>query len=184
MMKKFTLSMAALLLTAVVLFAQDPQVPDFKNTPMILKKDGSLAKLEKQTSEIKHKAKAMGYGGTSTYLNFTDGASPVRLSTDAVFIIKVADAETDPETVFYVTKVIPHNKTREVDLVNISAFAGYGAGGKSTKKDQIKVEYEKISPGVYRVMPKDLARNTEYAFIPVAASTTGGNSVVFLFGTL
>jgi hypothetical protein len=48
-----------------ILMAQDPQVPDFKNSPMILKKDGSLGKLEKQTSEIKHKAKAMGYGGTS-----------------------------------------------------------------------------------------------------------------------
>ena len=166
-----------------VLMAQEPQIPDFKNSPMILKKDGSLGKLEKQTSEIKHKAKAMGYGGTTTYLNFTDPASPVKVGKDVVFIVKLNDAETDPESVFYLTKVQHGSKSRSVDLVNVSAFAAYGAGGKSTKKDYVKLDYEKVAPGVYKIIPKDLEAANEYAFVSTAQSTSGSNSIVYLFGT-
>ncbi len=165
------------------LLAQEPQIPDFKNSPMILKKDGSLGKLEKQTSEIKHKAKAMGYGGTTTYLNFTDPKSTVRTGTDVVFIIKLNDAETDPESVFYLTKVQHGSKSRSVDLVNVSAFAAYGAGGKSTKKDYVKLDYEKVSPGVYKIKPSGLEAANEYAFVSTSQSTSGSNSIVYLFGT-
>ena len=171
-----------LLSTAIgfgAIVAQTPQVPDFKNSPMILKKDGSLEKLEKQNSEIK--VKSAPYVGTTRFISITGGKSPVRVKPDVVFIVKV-DAETDPETVFYVQASKGGNKNREIDMEKISAYAGYGAKGKSVKKDQIALNYEKISTGVYKITPTGLKPGTEYGFVSAGQGASGTQSTVFLFG--
>ena len=56
-MKKTMLLLTAVIISAVSVFAQDAQIPDFKNSPMLLKKDGSISKLEKTTTEVKSKTK-------------------------------------------------------------------------------------------------------------------------------
>ena len=159
--------------------AQTPQVPDFKNSPMILKTDGSLEKLEKQNSEIK--VKNVPYVGTTRFINITGGKSPVRVAPDAVFIVKV-DAETDPETVFYLQDAKGGKKSREIDMEKISNYSGYGAKGGSVKKDQKPLNFEKVTVGVYKITATGLKAGTEYAFVQTSQGASGAQSTVFLFG--
>ncbi len=170
----------ALLLSASSVNAQS--VPDFKNSPMAVGADGNLLKLEKKSVEIKAKVKAMGYGGMSTFLNIDGKNSPVRLKPNAQFMLKV-DVDTDPETVFYLTPTKEVRNTREVEMNRTSAFAAYGAKGKSVKKDDITLEFSKVSEGVYKLVPSaPLVSGTEYAFVSAAQGASGQQSVVFLFG--
>ncbi|HEY0261873.1 MAG TPA: hypothetical protein VGB95_02525, partial [Chitinophagales bacterium] len=109
-MKKIALSLIAIAI-ATSTFAQDattgPQIPDFKNTPMGLKPDGSLAKLEKPTQELKSKTKGFSYGAkVVSFLNILGAVSPVNIpASKAKFIVKMQDEETDPEGMLYITKV-------------------------------------------------------------------------------
>jgi hypothetical protein len=178
-MKKTMMTLLCAAISVGVLFAQAPQVPDFKNSPMVVKKDGSLEKLEKQNSEIK--TKAVPYVGVTRFISITGSKSPVRVHQDAVFIFKI-DAETDPETVFYIQKSKGDHKNREIDMEKMSAWAGYGAKGKSVKKDQVKLNFEKVSDGVYKIRPEGLAAGNEYAFVSSTQGASGGQSTVFLFG--
>jgi hypothetical protein len=163
------------------IMAQDAQVPDFKNEPMMVKKDGSLGRLEKTTGEARSKGAAgpfsYGYGASSAYTNdyitFQQAKSPVRFGTDAKFIVKLTDAETDPDAVFYLTKAIIHKNTREIYT--------HKAGGKSLKDSYVQIDWEKVSPGVYRIIPKGLTPGTEYGFVSTAGGA--GHTLVFLFGT-
>jgi hypothetical protein len=181
-MKKNAVTILTLLFTFVA-FAQQQAVPDFKNSPMVIGPDGTLVKLEKKSVEIKAKAKAMGYGGVSMFLNIDGQKSPVRVGSGSTFIIKV-EADVDPETVFYLTPTKIVGKTREVEISRTSAFAAYGAKGKSVKKDDITLEFEKVTDGVYKMKPtQPLVAGTEYAFVSTAQGASGQQSVVFLFGT-
>jgi hypothetical protein len=176
--------MKNVLLAVVALFvafgasAQVP-VPDFKNAPSLLK-DGKLVKLEKQASEVKAKVNGMGYGGTSQMVTIDGGSSPVTAPSKPEFVLKV-DADADPETIFYLAKCLEHKKVREVEVGKTSAFAGYGASGKSVKRFHIKLSYEKVSDGVYKVKVDEALEAGEYAFVPSAGGAAGSMSSVYCF---
>ena len=181
-MKKTVLLLVAVAVSAGFVFAQDVQIPDFKMTPMVIKADGSLSKLEKPTQEVKSKTKGFSYGASAvTFLNILGGHSPIKLDPkDASFVVKLYDAETDPEGTIYFTKVIVSKDTRELELAQ-SASAGasmFGGGkGKSVQRDDIKPEFTKVAPGVYKFVPSTpLNPGTEYGIV------LPGN-VAFCFGT-
>jgi hypothetical protein len=183
-MKKVLITATCLLLVGFIALATT-QIPDFKNQPMLVKADGSLSKLEKQSAEMKSKAKGMGYGGISTFLNLIGTSSPVSINAnDAKFIMKVED-EVDPETLFYLTPCAVKGKGREVEMARASAFAGYGAKGKSTRKDDIQLEFSKVEKNVYTISiasATPLVSGKQYAFVSSAQGTSGSATVVFLFG--
>jgi hypothetical protein len=156
-------------------------IPDFKNQPMLLK-DGQLSKLEKQTAEMKVKAKGMGYGGVSNYINLVPANSPVAMGNRSPeFVIKVED-DVDPETVFYLTLCKTTGKNRQVEMMRMSAFAAYGAGGKSTKKDHVSLTYTKIADNVFKITVDEPLESGEYAFVNSSQGTTGGAmTVVYCF---
>jgi hypothetical protein len=179
--------MMACVLIAGTGFSQTQQVPEFKNTPMLLKKDGSLAKLEKQVAEVKSRVKGFSYGAKSvTFVNILGENSPVVIDpADAQFIVKLPDAETDPETAWNLTKVISAKKSRELELSESAAAiaVGFGGKGKSVKRDDVKLEYEKVEPGVYKFRPvTPLTPGTEYALQNTIAGNAS-NTTIFLFGT-
>jgi hypothetical protein len=171
-----------MIVATVSVFAQSGLAPDFKNQPMLLQ-DGRLVKLEKQTSEMKTKAKAMGWGGASNFIFLSGENSPVTVPSNPVFYIKVDD-DVDPETVFYLTKVTKFNKNgREIEMMRVSAFAGYGGKGKSTKEGQIACNYEKVEGTVFKFFPLEPLESGEYAFVSVSQGTTGSSqSMVYAFG--
>ena len=158
--------------------AQVP-VPDFKNQPALLK-DGKIVKLEKQNSEIKGKVNGMGYGGTSQMLTIDGGSSPVSAPSKPEFVVKV-DADADPETIFYLAKCLEHKKVREVEVGKSSAFAAYGATGKSVKRNHVKLNFEKVSEGVYKIKPDEALEEGEYSFVPNAGGAAGSMSAVYCF---
>ena len=181
-MKKTMLLLVAVVISASAVFAQEAQIPDFKNTPMLLKADGSLSKLEKATSEVKSKTKGFSYGASVvTFINILGGHSPVKIDPkDAQFIMKLNDAETDPEGVLYLTKVIVSKDTRELELAQSAAAmaAAFGGKGKSVKRDDIKCEYTKVAPGVYKFVPATpLTPGTEWGIVFY------GSNVTFCFAT-
>ena len=158
--------------------AQVP-VPDFKNAPHLLK-DGKLVKLEKQNSEIKGKVNGMGFGGQSQMLTIDGGSSPVSAPAKPEFVLKV-DADADPETIFYLAKCLEHKKVREVEVGKTSAFAAYGATGKSVKRYHEKLIFEKVSDGVYKVRIEEKLEPGEYAFVPNSGGAAGSMSAVYCF---
>jgi len=169
-MKKLTFLLAAIVTIATTTFAQDVQIPDFKLTPMLLKKDGSLGRLEKPTIEVKSKTKGFSYGASVvTFLNILGGNSSVKIDpNDATFVIKLNDAETDPEGFLYITKVIVSKDTRELELAqSAAAMAGaFGGKGKSVQRDDIKPEFTKVAPAVYKFVPSvPLTPGTEWAIV-------------------
>lgn len=181
-MKKTINILFAMILSSAFVFAQDVQVPDFKMSPMLIKKDGSLAKLEKPTVEVKSKTKGFSYGASQvTFLNILGGHSPVKIDpSEAQFIIKLQDAETDPEGILYLTKVIVSKDTREVELAQSAAVmaSAFGGKGKSVQRDDIPVEYTKVAPGVYKFVPSaPLDGGTEWAIV------VRGQNVSYCFAT-
>lgn len=182
-MKK-TLAFLAVCASFLFVFAQ--QIPDFKNQPMYLESDGSLKKLEKQTAEMKVKAKGFGYGGTSNYINLVPANSPVVIKGDkAEFVIKVED-DVDPETIYYLAKCTETNKNRQVEMFRTSAFAIYGAGGKSTKRNIIPLNYSKIAENVFKISVDGTLEPGEYAFVNSSQGSMGAGggsmSIVYCFG--
>lgn len=183
--KKILKRILSIIIVAIagLVFAQDALAPEFKNTPMLLK-NGALVKLEKQTAEQKTKAKGMGYGGVSSFILLVGEKSPIRTSNKPVFYLKV-DADIDPETVFYLSKVTKANsKGREVEMSRMSAFAAYGAKGKSTKADDVVCTYTKVSEGVYSLTPNNILAPGEYVFINVSQGSGQGasGSMLYAFG--
>lgn len=179
MKKKLSLLLLVCSIVATAI-AQDVQVPEFKNQPMYLKKDGSISKLEKTKGEAKTKTAGgpwgAAYGGANAivyYSIFPGSNSSVTLPTDAEFIVKLGDAETDPESVFYLAKAIIHKNTREVYTKK--------AGGKSANELHVELDFEKVSPGVYKIKPKGMAAGTQYAFVDLAAGPNA--SLCYLFQT-
>ena len=186
-MKKTFLILSTVLMTVFAFGQTAPQLPDFKMVPALVKPDGSLDKLEKATSEIKSKTKGFSYGASVVqFINILGGHSPVKIkATDAVFIIKMPDAETDPETAFYLTKVTVAKNTRELELAQSAAAmaSAFGGKGKSVKRDDVKLDFEKVAPGVYKFKPvTPLAPGTEYGFVNTS-SGGASNSTVFCFAT-
>lgn len=170
-MKKVMLTIAIFAMATTFISAQEPQIPDFKMSPQLIKADGSLSKLEKPTIEVKSKTKGFSYGASVvTFLNILGGHSPIKIDPkDAQFIIKLNDAETDPEGILYITKVIVAKDTRELELAQ-SASAGasmFGGGkGKSVQRDDIKCDFTKIAPGVYKFVPSTpLTPGTEWGIV-------------------
>lgn len=160
--------------------AQTP-VPDFKNAPMLLK-GGKLEKLEKVAAEIKQKVNGMGYGGVSQMVTIDGASSPVTADAKPEFVIKV-DADADPETVMYLAKCLEHKKVREVEVAKQSAFAAYGATGKSVKRNHVKLNFEKVSDGVYKITLDEKLEEGEYAFVSASGGAQGSMNTVYCFKT-
>lgn len=154
--------------------------PDFKNQPMLLE-NGKLVKLEKVSSEVKQKVNGMGWGGVSQNIHIIGKTSNVNVSKKPEFVVKV-DADTDPETVFYLAKCLEHKGVREVEVGKTSAFAAYGATGKSAKRFQIKISYTKMSEGVYKInIDGPALESGEYAFVMASTGAVGQMSNVYCF---
>lgn len=167
------------MMVAMMSFSQ--QVPDFKNTPMILKADGSLGKLEKQAATKRDKggsnpwANAYTYGATANktveFVSITGLASDVVLPTNAQFIFKAASEDVDPEGVFILYKAVVTKKAREIYTRKDM--------GKDVKDAQVALNFEKVSPGVYKIIPEGLVAGTQYGFI----ENKNDAAQVYLFGT-
>ena len=154
--------------------AQTPQIPEFRNEPMLITKDDSLKKLEQVHYESLDQVGPPD-GGVSAidYVTFDTPKSPVRADVDNQFIVKLTDSEVEPESVFFLTRV-EHSRHQRFVYTNISSLY-------ETEKLRIKLEFKKIAPGIYVIKPAELKAKSEYAFVYTYYS--GNKARCFLFGT-
>lgn len=176
-MKK-VLTALVMVLTVCAVNAQ-ALVPDFKNQPMELK-DGKLVKLEKVAAEVKQKVNGGGWGGVSQNIQIPGKTSTVTCSNHPEFLVKVDDG-TDPETLLYLAKCLEHSKVREVEVGKTSAFAAYGATGKSVTRFHVKLEFEKAGENIYKIKLGQKLEEGEYAFVMSSTGAAGQMSSVFCF---
>ncbi len=180
-MKNLILNLS-LLLFCVLMYAQDYPKPDFKNQPMLYS-DGNLSSLEKQVAENKIKIKGLGYGGSQQTISVPGGHSPVRVSKTPTFIIWV-DEGIDPQSLIVFSKMDVKKKKRSVAMAKYSAFAAYGATGKSMSgKYHVDYDIKKVQEGVYKIIVRsELDSEMEYVFYN-AEKTSDQQLTVYLFGT-
>lgn len=190
-MKKVFLAIAVVAISAGTVFAQDEvPVPDFRNTPYLLKEDNTLGKLERPTKEVKQKSVGFSYGAsTVTFINIIGGKSPIQVDPEkAVFVIKLADAEVNPDGLVYFSKVVSLKKSREFRLSQSAAAgaAAYSFGtakGASVQGDRVQSDFQKVGPGVYKFTPSTpLNPGTEYA-IAYGEGSDANTLNLFCFGT-
>jgi hypothetical protein len=179
-MKNLILNLS-LLLFCVLMYSQDYPKPDFKNQPMLYS-EGNLSPLEKQVAESKVKVKGLGYGGSEMRISVPGGQSPVRVSKNPTFIIWV-DEGVDPESLIVLSKTEFNKKKRSVPMAKYSAFAGYGATGKSMSgKYHVDYDIKKVQEGVFAItVSSELDPEMEYVFYN-AEKTDSQQITVYLFG--
>lgn len=151
-------------------------VPEFKNEPESIQGDSGLGRLEFPRGEPVQQTNAgvPNFMATTNvdYVTYPYPKSPVRLQTSTQFIVKLPDAEVDPEGVFTLVKIVAGKKERVV-YTN-------GAMGWGTASMRVKLDFEKIAPGIYKITPEKLLPKTEYSFVVIAAP--GAKPKCYLFG--
>lgn len=166
---------------SIAAIAQD--LPKFSNQPMLLE-DGKLKDLEKQMSEVKMKAKGMGYGGTSSYMSILGRSSTVVTGITPEFVVKMKEVDVDPSTIFILAKC-EVKSNRQIPYMRTSAFAGYGAGGKSVNKDHVQLKFEEYGtePGAYKITTVgQLESGGEYGmYIATTGATAGSTTPIYCF---
>ena len=163
MIKNLILNLS-LLLFCVLIYAQDYPKPDFKNQPMLYS-EGKLSSLEKQVAENKIKIKGLGYGGSQQTISVPGPHSSVRVSNTPTFIIWV-DEGVDPQSLIVFAKMDFKKKKRSLPMAKYSAFAAYGATGKSMSgKYHVDYDIKKVEDGVYAItVASELEPKMEYVF--------------------
>ena len=175
-MRKIYLLLIIMLVATTTMMAQNVVVPEFKNEPMPVKNDSTLGRLEfthfdpDKTDPAVTQILFMSVS-QQDYYTYDYPKSPVRLQTSTRFMIKLSDPEMDPESVFLLTKVAASKKNRVVYASGKQPF------GPSMK---VKIEFVKIAPGIYQIIPEQLLPNTEYAFVYIP--DTGSHVRCYLFG--
>lgn len=174
-MKNNLLLLILTLAQSAFVLAQDYQVPEFKNEPMMINSDGSPGRLEITAGDAKAASTGAGWTGPANmeYVIFPGAHSTVKTGTDTRFIIKLTDAEVDPDGLLFLCKAIIHKNTRIV--YTTKSYESY------SKDMFIDCNFEKLSPGVYKLTPKALKPDTEYGF--VFRKNASARAAVFMFGT-
>lgn len=173
-------------LTKMINAQQQYPLPEFKNTiNQIDTVKLNLKDLEKINAEIDIKIKGFGYGGSESYLKLSGIKSTVDFQiSEAVFIIKLPDAETDPSTYVELYKFESDKDRRKVKL------SSRKLSGRSKNVDIHKLEliFKKITPGNYLItVPKELVAGN-YGFVIDPSSISSGftlgsksSAIVFAF---
>lgn len=123
------------------------------------------------------------------YFYFTETTSDLSHSGNVFMGLFGDAASTSPnEFVLVKTNVKEKKNCRELVVGQVSAYGGIQSGVRG--KDAVFFEFEKIGPGVYRVVPKEDLEDGEYSFFyggtppagPYGSAALIGGGKVFDFG--
>lgn len=162
-MRQFILLITTSLILSNSIAQLNIPVPEFKNTiKQVDTSKKTLQNLEKAIGGFDRKIKALGYGGSEIYLRLNGiGSSVTFESTQATFVIKLPDSDTDPSSYVELYKFDSKRNKREV----IVSKMGYLGGVKTADIPKVDLIFSKISPGSYLItMSKALAKGS-YGFI-------------------
>ena len=150
-----TLLGAALLLLAGAAQAQTiPETtpePEFIGEIVTVRPDGTVAKLEKQSVQMRTRANAsaviFGIGKAKTKIIIDTPEAAVRLKgdNDIRFIVKAVDNATDPISIINVFRFETNKKKRLAELSSVSSFGSV----KSNKLERLRFSAEKYGEKSY-----------------------------------
>jgi hypothetical protein len=158
-------------------------VPEFKNTiNQVDTTQKVLKNLEKANAEVDLKVKGLGYGGSELYLKISGSESSVTLQpSQATFVVKLPDLDTDPSTYVDLYKFDSDKDRRRVKI------ASRKLTGKTRNVDipNVDLSFAKISAGCYLITISETLKKGNYGFI-LDISSTGGfgskqSTTVFAF---
>lgn len=172
--QKILLTITSLFI-GLILNAQSFPDPEFSSRPYILENGKTLKDLERANAQLEWKIKGMGYGGSESYFTAFTPNSEVRFTKNTLprLIIKV-DGDVDPSEVISLSKGVVKKNKRKF----IQGSMSMTGKARDVSESYIKLEFKKISKGVFEIiLPNDL-QSGEYAFMPINGS--GSNSVTSL----
>ena len=151
-MKRFLFSFVALF-GAFVAYAQTPEFPepDFIGEVIAILPDGSSAKLEKETVQMRTRANAgvllVGIGKAKTKMIIESPSAAVRVNhADQIqFIVKAVDNASDPLSIINVFRFETTPKRRLAEIASASTFGSV----KSNKLERLRFEARKYGDTSY-----------------------------------
>lgn len=151
-MKKLLL-LAALLCGAATAWAQAPEIPepDFIGEVVAVLPDGSTAKLEKETVQMRTRANAgvliVGIGKAKTKIIIESPAAAVRLDPEQPiqFIVKAVDNNSDPISIINVFRFDVTKKRRLAEVASASTFGSV----KTNKLERLRFDAVKYGESSY-----------------------------------
>jgi len=174
------------------------------------KSANTLARLEKESSKLETKTKAMGWGGSESAYNFKGGKSDVRFSSAQLpsFVFRMRQdysggmknnkpvkndtTHSNSNNMSQLTNMMDDmmDPSKTIALYILDERSGERAlvmqssGGKFSKKsktsDKVVLSYRKIRDGYYEMVVDKPLPKGEYAFMN--AMGAGSESTMFLFG--
>lgn len=150
---KRLLLLAALLCIAATTRAQMPEVPepDFIGEVVAILPNGSTAKLEKETVQMRTRANAgvliVGIGKAKTKIVIESPAAAVRLDGEQPirFIVKAVDNNSDPISIINVFRFDATKKRRLAEVASASTFGSV----KTNKLERLRFEASKYGERSY-----------------------------------
>lgn len=149
-MKKLLL-LAACLMVAAQLGAQNIAEPDFTGEVLGLHSDGTATLLEKHTVQLQTKAGATAYifgiGKVKTRIVIDGSHSSTRYSPDEEiqFIVKAVDNSTDPLSIIDIFRMKPSKKDRRAEIAATGTFSG----ASSNNLDRLQFKAKKYGETSY-----------------------------------
>lgn len=150
---KQLLLLAALLCSAPFAGAQTPDIPepDFIGEVVAILPDGTTAKLEKETVQMRTRANAgvliVGIGKAKTKIIIESPSAAVRLDGEQPiqFIVKAVDNNSDPISIINVFKFESTKKRRLAEVASASTFGSV----KTNKLERLRFEASKYGERSY-----------------------------------
>ncbi len=146
--------------------------PEFKNTVSQLDTlSKKLKSLEKASAELDIKIKGLGYGGSESFLKISGLQSSVVLpSSQAVFIVKLPDADTDPSTYIELYSFESDQDRRRVKIASRKMMGKT----RNVTVPTVSLGFSKIISGVYLITTHQPLKKGSYGFVLDPASLNSG----------
>jgi hypothetical protein len=175
----------AVMLVSVKAYSQNIPNVEKEKRPYFLV-EGELKKFEKVKAQLDIKVKAMGYGGSESFLTAFEKKSLVRYKVGELpkVIIKITGDE-DPED--YIS-IFRQTKKRKRDRRRFKQ-GSRSLGGKSRNVLDAEVSFElkKIGENIYEVEFDDDLIPDEYAIVPIKSTAANplfaaNSQTIYCFG--
>ncbi len=146
--------------------------PEFKNTISQLDTlSKKLKNLEKASAELDIKIKGLGYGGSESFLKISGLQSSVLLpSAQAVFIVKLPDAETDPSSYIELYSFESDQDRRRVKIASRKMMGKT----RNVTVPTVSLGFSKVVSGVYLITTNQPLKKGSYGFVLDPASLNSG----------
>lgn len=175
---QFTSVFILLFLTAHGILAQQPKAaePDYIGIFNYLDvANNKLTPLERQTVQVKAKAKAFGFGGAEGYVEIKGDRSSVRFKAndDLYFVVRASSQQVDPSTViqFFMMQIV--KGARQLKMVKVSAFGAVNSNKQN--ESMIPFNTAKYGESSFKIVPSQGLPMGEYCF----STTTGQDAFCF-----